>query len=64
MIQYAIRWDEGQAKLNAGSQHFLAALAGVVGEAAACAEDLWFPRARTPELHRAVTYTLATSARR
>jgi len=30
----------------------------VVGEAAACVEDLWFPRARMAELNRVVTYTL------
>ena len=45
--------------MDGRSQTFLAALAGVVGDAAACAEDLWFPRARTAELNRAVTYTLA-----
>ncbi|MQA41724.1 AraC family transcriptional regulator [Rugamonas aquatica] len=59
MIQHATRWDERQAGLDGSSQTFFAALAGVVGEAAACAEDLWFPRARTAELNRAVIYTLA-----
>jgi hypothetical protein len=59
MIQYATRWDAQQAASDQSSQPFLTALAGVVGEAAACVEDLWFPRARTAELDRAVSYTLA-----
>lgn len=59
MIRYATRWDERQAALDSSSQTFLAALADVAGEAATCAEELWFPRACTAEMNRAVAYTLA-----
>jgi len=59
MIQYATRWNEKQAELDTQSQPFFTALAHVVSDAGNHVEDLWFPRARTAELSRAVEFTLA-----
>ncbi|MBC3863049.1 AraC family transcriptional regulator [Undibacterium jejuense] len=59
MTNYATRWNESQAKLDDHSQSFFTALAHVVNEASNLVEDLWFPRAQTAELCRAVEFTLA-----
>ena len=59
MTHYATRWGEQQSGQDSRSQPFFSALANVVGEAAQQADDLWFPRARSPQMHSAVAFTLA-----
>ncbi len=59
MVHYATRWNEQHAQAYPCSQPFFQALAHVVGEAGASVSELWFPRARTADLGRAVAYTLA-----
>ncbi|PRC91999.1 AraC family transcriptional regulator [Solimicrobium silvestre] len=60
MINYATQWDVDKAALDPASQSFFQALAHVVGTASAETENLWFPRARSSDLERAIAFTLET----
>ena len=59
MTHYATRWNEAEAELDSQSQSFFIALAHVVAGASQEVEQLWFPRAKSPELIKAVDFTLA-----
>lgn len=58
MIAYAMRWGAGRAPADRAADAFFGALAGVCAELAADPDELWLPRARSPELDRAIAYAL------
>ncbi len=62
MLAYATRWDSASAATDSAAIAFFQTLGNVVEEAAAHVDGLWFPRARTPELARALAFTLSTLA--
>lgn len=59
MLLYAMRWDRQRSPAGEQAERFFHSLADVCAELAAQPDQLWLPRARSPELGRAIEYTLA-----
>ncbi|QSQ22463.1 helix-turn-helix transcriptional regulator [Pyxidicoccus parkwayensis] len=62
MLHYSTRWGPERAPRDAVAESFFSALAHLLAEWAAEPREWRLPRARTPELERAMTYTLARLA--
>ncbi|WP_163994317.1 AraC family transcriptional regulator [Pyxidicoccus caerfyrddinensis] len=59
MLHYSTRWGPERAPRDAVAESFFSALAHLLTEWAAEPREWRLPRARTPELERAMTYTLS-----
>lgn len=59
MLLYSTRWEVDRAPDDAMAESFFQTLALLLAEWAAQAQTWWLPRARTPELEKAMAYTLA-----
>jgi AraC-like DNA-binding protein len=62
MLLYSTRWGPERRPGDAVAESFFSALAHLLAEWAAEPREWKLPRARTPELERAMTYTLARLA--
>jgi transcriptional regulator GlxA family with amidase domain len=60
MVQYAARWSEVSSAADLAAVPFFQSLGRVVSEAAAQPEALWFPRATSNDLRRALEFTLSS----
>jgi transcriptional regulator GlxA family with amidase domain len=58
MLLYSTRWGPERVLKDALADSFLGTLAHLLSEWASAARDWRLPRARTPELERAIAYTL------
>ena len=59
MFLHAMRWGAERSPEDEQADRFFLALADLCVELAATPDDVWLPRARTPELERAIEHTLA-----
>ncbi|MGG1947966.1 AraC family transcriptional regulator [Trinickia sp. NRRL B-1857] len=62
MVLYAARWNEDSSAADPAAAPFFQSLGYVVSEGAAQPEALWFPRATSNDLRRALEFTLSSLA--
>jgi transcriptional regulator GlxA family with amidase domain len=58
MIHYAMRWGADRDTTDSAADRFFRVLADVCLELATQPDQFWLPRAQSPELHHALSYTL------
>lgn len=59
MVLYAVRWNEPAAREDPAAAPFFISLGHIATEAARQPEALWFPRAASNDLERALAFTLS-----
>jgi len=62
MLHYSMRWGTDRSPADPSADRFFRVLADVCMDLAARPELLWLPRPESPELERAVAYTLGALA--
>ncbi len=59
MFLYAMRWGSDRSSTDIQADRFFLTLATLCGELASIPDNSWLPRGHSPELIRAIEYTLA-----